>query len=123
MEMNSESRRHAVDVALVTVVLVAVAVGLGVQIAIASRAAVEASPPAQRHFGRLARIALLLLAIDLLAMFWLGIRVLALRFRSREPRQGRVPYVDAWSVAGKRFRMDEEDEAEEGPSDAPDPPK
>jgi len=122
MDLDPRSSRSLVTTAVVAVVLVVSAVGLGLQIAMISRAARELSPAARDHLGRIAWIALILLTLDLLAMFWLGIRVLAGRFGSSLPRRKQLPYVDAWSVAGKRFRLDEEEEGGESSSETKDPP-
>ena len=121
MDIAPTLRRGMVETALVALVLIAFAVGLVLQIAMVSQAAQEVGPAARSHFWRVAKVALVLLAVDLVALFWLGIRLLAGRFRGGPPHRKPLPYVDAWSVAGKRFQLDEQEETGEGPGDEKDP--
>ena len=106
-------RRRTFNAILVATTLVVLAVGLTVQIGLAGRAVAEvATPAAKAPVRRMAQLALGLLAFDLLALFWLGIRVLTGARRSPHgPRRTR--YVDAWAEAGQRIQVPDEDETEQ----------
>ena len=107
MEVEREKRFRTVNAILVVAALAGLAAGLVVQIAYATRAAGQLDAPGRRYLGRLAWLALVLLAFDLVMGFWLAIRLAAARSRRR--REGsRTKYVDAWAAAGRRFRLDGE---------------
>ena len=63
----------------------------------------------RRFVGRLAWFSLALLGLTAVLLFWSLVRL----FRSRvPPRRGRIrtPYVNAWELAGKRFKLEEHGE-------------
>ena len=72
-----------------------------------SQAPSEAGP---RRDGmvRLALLCMALLGLTLVAMFWLVVRFLRSRLPEAPPG-GRTEHVDAWSLAGKRLKVGEEE--------------
>ena len=108
-EIESEKKFLTVNTILVTVALAILAAGLVVQITLATRAAGLVDGDAEKHFLLQVRISLLLLAFDLVVLFWLTIRYLASRSRRRKIPDS-ADYVDAWTEAGQRFQLEEEEE-------------
>ena len=112
IEIEYENRHRVVSSVLVAVTLSALAVGLIIQISIASRAVGLFGAEADKYLLRLVWLALLMLGIDVVILFWLAIRFFAGRNR-RIQGGGSTEYVDAWSEAGQRFQLEEENEEDE----------
>lgn len=108
-EIEPERKFLMVNTVLITVALAILAIGLVVQMTLATRSAGMVEGDAEKHLLLQVRMSLLLLAFDLVVLFWLTIRYLASRSRRR-----RIPnsaaYVDAWTEAGQRFQLEEEEE-------------
>lgn len=108
MEIDRRQAVRAVNFMLTVVGLLVIAGAMGVMIAIAARAAPDSAPEAREYFYRLAWIAAAMLGLALVMLTWTVSRYL--RRRSRESRHEPTPYVDAWAEAGRRARVDDEDE-------------
>ena len=105
---------------IISVVLLTVMVGgLVFLIVAATEAAGNAGVDAdtRKYWGRLAYVALILLALVIVVLFWTVVHFVARRNRGRQSHAP-TPYVDAWAVAGRRFRLPaERDDAEDEPHD------
>lgn len=113
MDVENENPTRGVSTILVACVLILLAGGLVAQIVLASSAASDTDDLAvKKTLARLAWLALVMLAINVVISFWLVLRVLFARNR-RVHIGGSTPYVDAWSAAGERFRLDDSDEEDE----------
>ncbi|MFB3891319.1 MAG: hypothetical protein ACE15C_04770 [Phycisphaerae bacterium] len=70
--------------------------------------------------ARLAVVSIAMLCLTAVMLFWVVARFLMQRLRP-EGRHARTPYVDAWSLAGKRAKPEEDEDARkedyEGPED------
>jgi membrane protein implicated in regulation of membrane protease activity len=99
------------------ITLSALMVGLIVLVVLIARAAVGAQAPVRHAMLRLAWFAVALLGVTAVLLVWVLIRYVRERFQAPS-RRGRTDYVDAWREAGRRFRLDsdeqEEDDASEG---------
>lgn len=113
MAMNRPSMLRRIDFAIMVISLVVIGTALGCLMVITSRyAAVEHDPNVHRYLARLSLIALLLLLFVVFVFSWMVMRYVFLRLRHRgQPRQP-TPYVDAWTLAGKRFKLSAEQERE-----------
>jgi len=89
--------------------LVAIAAAQIYQIAAATGAVGLFAQPVRKHMYRLLWLAMAVLSVDLVILFWLAVRYISARGRRREA-SGETPYVDAWAAAGERFKVDEPDE-------------
>jgi hypothetical protein len=120
MEIGSERTARSVSFGLVIVGQVAIAAGLVAMLVITIRGAAEIPDPAVRKLLlRLAWLSLVLLLLILLTMVWAVIRHIRYRLGPARPFKP-TPYVNAWELAGKRFKL-EEDDREEEDSDPWDP--
>lgn len=108
MEIENLDRYRVFNSMLVAATLIVITCGLVAVIALAAGAASEVDEGAARHLLRLAVIAVVLLAFNVVMMFWLVIRILAHR-SSRSSPPHRADYIDPWAEAGARFQLDEED--------------
>lgn len=117
--------------AVLAVALTAILSSLGMLWWALQSAQQAVSDPAEREY--LAGMALVSGVLLIFALFCAGllmIRYLSFRMRPPRPRREQTEYVDAWKIAGQRFKLDDdrdedededEDEAEDG-GDAADPP-
>jgi len=112
--MTDPNTSRTLNSILLVVLLGAMAAALAALTIVTARAAGAAEDPdLQRVLARLAWLALVLLGGALVLLLWAVMRLA----RSRLPRPGRgapTPYVDAWSLAGRRFQL---------PKDEPEPPE
>lgn len=89
--------------------LVAIAAAQVYQIFVATGAVGLLQQPVRKYMYRLVWVAVAVLSVDLVMMFWLTVRYLSARGR-RHGERAATPYVDAWAAAGERFHVDEGDE-------------
>ena len=117
--MNTQRRIQAVNSIILIVALVAIAAGLAALTLLTARAAgqVKEPPEMQTALARLAWVAMLLLSFTLVLLLWAVMRFVRSRIRFSDERKP-TPYVDAWALAGKRFRLPEvDDEGDEKDSE------
>ncbi|MDY6914512.1 MAG: hypothetical protein SVT52_08670 [Planctomycetota bacterium] len=93
------------------VFLALLAWGLAVVLDKALAAASSAEGDLRRHLVGLAWLAAALLALTLVMMLWVAVRFVLFRARLKR-QQAATKYVDAWSLAGKRFELDEDENDE-----------
>jgi hypothetical protein len=114
MALTASSASRSVSFTFVVLGLVCIAAGQAAMLLITTRAAGEAGEEATRRLLlRLAWLSLVLLCLTLLLLLWAVIRHLRYQFRAELPVK-RSKYVNAWALAGERFRLDEADSDEEG---------
>ena len=127
MEVERVKTIRAVSFALMVIVLLLIAVGCATTLVVASRSAGLTDPdtPARRAFAKIALLSTATLGLTLVLLVWAATHLVAERFAAAEGRKHPpTPHVDAWSVAGKRFQLDEDDdsspeEGDKGPRDSP----
>ena len=112
MEIDRSKTLSVLRHAILAVCLAAIAVGLGVMVFLAARQIPEAVGPKRKYFSYVALTSVLLLGATLVALGWVLIRLVTDRLGARKARSV-TPYVDAWSLAGKRFKLKAGDEGEE----------
>ena len=67
-------------------------------------AAGKTADPQRRDFlAKLALICLLTVLWDFILLIWVAWRIIACRLRPT--RHGPTPYINAWALAGRRFRL------------------
>ncbi len=87
------------------VTLAAMGAGLAALLYItSSQAAIETDPNTRRYLLRLAWLSLAMLLLMVLIFTWVLLRYLASR-RNRSNRPPSTPYVDAWALAGQRYKL------------------
>ncbi len=114
MEIDRQSTLHAVSFAIVVVTLIAICAGLAVMIVITTRGAKEAEGAMEHYFYRMAWLSLALLALSIVVLVWVVIHHVSGRLgrkSSRPPTQ----HVDAWALAGKRFKLEEDSDQQDEP--------
>ena len=116
MEIDASSRRAVIRRTILIVGLATIAAGLGAATAFAAGMAATAGPLQGKYLYYLALVCLALLGLVLLALTWLVLRTISGRFRPvhHEPTE----YVDAWSLAGKRFKLDKSQADDQQPEDS-----
>ncbi len=110
MDLDDPKRVRTVNFVVLLVMLGILTVGLGSLTYLATGAAPMAeSDNMQKLLARLGWVSLSMLCITLLLLFWTVIRFYRHRFPSSHAAS-ETPYVDAWSLAGERFKLEEEDD-------------
>jgi hypothetical protein len=113
MAMNRPSILRRIDFAIVVISLVVIGTALGCLVFITSGyAAVEHDPNTHRYLARLSLISLILLLFVVFVFAWIVMRYVFLRLQHRGQPGRPTPYVDAWTLAGKRFKLSAEQEQE-----------
>jgi len=112
MEIEQTNRLRIAGFVVLTGALVLILAGCAAMLVIATRAAALADPHTKRVLARLAWLAAAILGLALLLLLWAVMRFVANRIR---PRGQRTPtaYVNAWAVAGQRFKLQEADEEQD----------
>jgi membrane protein implicated in regulation of membrane protease activity len=111
MAINRPSTLRSIDFAIAAISLAVIGTSLGCLVFIAIGHASTASEPAvRRYLLRLAWISLTLLLFVVLVFAWLVVRRVSARMRERRRTPQPTPYLDAWALAGQRFKLSEEDE-------------
>ena len=121
MEIEQHRKIQLANFLVMTVMLAAIGVGLAWLTHLAMQAAGQVTE-AREHklLGRLAWLAMALLGMVCVLWFWVLVRFL--RMRAILPRdKTATDYVDAWSLAGKRYELTEDDNVIE-PDDEDDQP-
>ena len=116
MEIGKFKSPRTVRFALLTSVLALMAVVLCALLFITLRATLRAAPDLRDYLGRLAWLCLAMLLLTLLGLVWIVVRYAI--HRTRPPsRHEPTEYVDAWAIAGKRFKLQDGDLDEPAESD------
>lgn len=111
MAIDRPSVLRSIDFAIVAISLAVIGTALGCLVFITtSHAAAATDPNVRRYLLRLAWISLTLLLFVVLVFVWLVVRRVSLLMRQRRRPAEPTPYLDAWALAGKRFKLSAEDE-------------
>ena len=118
MDVETAETSRSVSFSLVVLGLVILGVGLGAMVAITTRAAMEiGDEPARKLLVRLAWISVTLLLITVLLLVWAVMRHIRYRLHSLpEPKPSQ--YVNAWELAGKRFKLEDGERDDEDSGEA-----
>lgn len=118
MEIDQAKKAARVVNLIVTVgLLVILAVGLGVIAVLSAQVAGHQATPTDRHLlGWLSAVALTLLAMVLVLLFWVVVRHVRARLNAGDEKKP-TPYIDAWAESGKRFKLDKEEDEPRNPED------
>ena len=114
MEIDRERTLHAASFAIVMVTLMTVCAGLVAIIVITTQGANESEGPTQTYFYHMAWLSLAMLALNILVLMWMVIHRVSRRMGRRSPRQP-TEHIDAWALAGKRFKLEEDADQWEEP--------
>ncbi len=113
MAINRPSVFRSIDFAVVVISLVVIGTALGCLVFITTgHAAAEPDPNVRRYLARLSWIALTLLLFVVVVFVWMVVRYVSLRMRQRSKLAEPTTYLDAWTLAGKRFKLSPKDEQE-----------
>jgi membrane protein implicated in regulation of membrane protease activity len=109
MEDVGPSTFRRINFALMVIALGGLLAALIVLVILMANAAAMAEMPLRKALLRLAWLAVVCVAMTSLLLVWVCFRYVTERLR---PPVGRIrtEYVDAWEEAGRRFRLDTEDE-------------
>jgi len=115
--MTERIKSNSISLGILILSLTVLACALGILTLLTARAANATDDIEVRRFvGRLAWFSLALLGFTIVLLFWSVVRGFRSRIHQRRGR-ARTPYVDAWALAGKRFKLEEhpdEDPQERG---------
>lgn len=107
------NRRSAVRLAFNAGAMIAVTACMGGLMWLSLEGARNATKPAgQKGLTLVAWMLFALMAVSLLMLLWMLIRYFVQRTTPSGERS-KTPYVDAWSLAGKRLKLKKEDQAQE----------
>jgi membrane protein implicated in regulation of membrane protease activity len=110
MVINRPSVFRSIDFAIVAISLVVIGTALGCLLFItAGHAAAEPDPNVRQYLARLSWIALTLLLFVVVVFVWMVVRYVSLRLRQRSKLAEPTTYLDAWALAGKRFKLSAKD--------------
>ncbi len=101
-----------VNFAVVAITLMVFIIILGMFVAVATNAAAGADKETRRFLVHMAWVAVVLLSLAAIVLIWLCLRRIKEHFFDR-PNRPHDEYVDAWSLAGRRFELDDEDDSED----------
>jgi len=115
MEMRDDTTARSASFGIVVVGLVAISAGLVAMLVITTQAAFRTTDPAARKLlARLAWLSLALLCLAVVMVIWCVLRRIRYHVRSqRLPKSSE--YVNAWELAGKRFKLPDEPEDDSDP--------
>jgi len=110
MEAMSSRTTRTLHFVILISALAVIVIGLSALTILTAHAAAAApDAPTRKLLLRLAWLSLVLLAMTLVLLLWAAMRLVRSRIRfSKGPTT--TPYVDAWSLAGKRFKLEDDGE-------------
>lgn len=114
MEIDRQRTLHVASFTIVMVTLTAVCAGLVAMIVIATQGAKGTEGVTKNYYYHMAWLSLALLALNVLVLVWMVIHRISGRLGRRSPRQV-TEHVDAWAVAGKRFKLEEDPDEQDEP--------
>lgn len=111
MAIDRPSILRSIDFAIVAISLAVIGTAMGCLVFItAKHATVTTDPQVRRSLARLSWYAFTLLLGVVVLFIWLVVRRVSLLMRQRRRPAEPTPYLDAWTLAGKRFKLSAEDE-------------
>jgi O-antigen/teichoic acid export membrane protein len=119
VEIERPTRFGTVKYVVLAISLLVFALVLGSMTVYAARKIHEADEATRKYVYYLAWTSLLLLGLVIVALIWIIARFLGYRARPSKSKSA-TPYVDAWSLAGKRFKLkDADDSGGDSPTEPP----
>ncbi len=113
MEIDPEPAGRNISQIILIVMLAVMAGGLFVVTAMAANLAGEVENIDQRRvLARIAWVAISLMGLALVVLLWTVMRYFRSRMQLGQHREP-TPYVDAWSLAGKRMQVPTEEDDED----------
>jgi hypothetical protein len=100
------------------VALLAMSVILGILAYLTADQAAAIPEPDRSNLAKLSIVCMALLVVTVVAFLWMVLRFAA-RALLNVPKLPPAEHVDPWALAGKRFKLSEEDEEEPSSPDAP----
>ncbi len=118
MEVSQKRNSHLISYAILAVGLGAMELILVLLVTMVIQG-VDPDPDAEQLLSlvsALARIALIALAVNTILLFWAGLRTIRQALpKNTGPTES--TYVDAWSLAGKRLKVQDQDEDQDTPAE------
>jgi hypothetical protein len=114
MDVDSTRRRRSTNLALTIIILILISVGLAIVMTSALRGAQDADTKTRKTLTYLAWTSFALMGGSIVLCVWAVIRLSRAHLPdpSADVRPAQ-PHTDAWAEAGRRFELDEDDEAQE----------
>lgn len=112
MDLDQSVTARRISSIVVTVLLAVIAAGMVYVVLTVTAATEGADEPTRKGLARLAWIGMLLLAVAVVLLVWSLARTLRLYLAKPQPHAP-TKYVDAWSEAGRRVQVDEDEEDED----------
>ena len=78
-------------------------------LSVSVRAVADADPNVQKGLARMAWLSMVVLGMSLLLLSWVLLRWIIYLVRPRQ-HAPHSPYINAWSLAGERFKLDRDDQ-------------
>ncbi|MGC9455153.1 MAG: hypothetical protein ACP5HU_09850 [Phycisphaerae bacterium] len=114
MEVRRPSAARTISFAILFASLI-IAAGMLVALLVTmlDRAEATDDPELRRILVRVAWATLVMLAVDMLVLLWGAMRFMSRVLGAPPPRRPPTPYIDAWAEAGRRLKLEEQDEDDE----------
>jgi len=109
MEIDRRRKFRAVNFTIAVVGLAMIAAGLVVMIVITAGQAGQADQQVRKALARLALLSMALLGLTVVVLVWIVLHNVLERISLRK-QQSTTPYVDAWTEAGRRLELTDEDQ-------------
>ncbi len=113
MEIEPDNRFSITKFVIIVVILTVMAACLGVLIYLWLSEAVQADEKTKAVWGKMAWVAFALLGLTLLVLVWTVVRFAMSRLQRLRTRHKPTPYIDAWSLAGKRLKLEDSEDQDE----------
>ena len=113
LEQRRLDRRRLASFAAVVVLLLVMIAALGWLFHVTVRLPGDVDAHRRDSLARLAWVSLVLLGMAVLMLFWTVARYVKFLLAHDRERGEPTTYVDAWSEAGKRVKLDDQEEAED----------
>lgn len=114
MEIDPQRTLHAASFAIVVVTLTAVCAGLVAIIVITTQGAKASEGAVKNYFYHMAWLSLAMLALNIIVLVWMVVHRVSRHLGRRSARKA-TEHVDAWALAGKRFKLEEDSDEQEEP--------
>ena len=112
---------RTIDFTVISVLMIGIIVGLATLTFIMLRQSAMAGENWQEYLVNLAVVSLVLTLMSLVVFGWIVMRYLSYRLTLKQAAHKPTEYVDAWALAGKRFKLPDGDDPQ-GQDKNPKPP-
>jgi len=109
MEIERRRKSRSIGFIVMVVALAGTCVAAACLLSVSAGAVADADPKAQKGLARVAWLSMVVLGLSLLLLSWVLLRwiIYLVRPKGHAPH---TPYVNAWSLAGERFKLDRDDQ-------------